>query len=83
LGKKCNLNDIFHGGTGHLAHVKRALLTEKLGGGLSPPPPPPGYYAPVSDRFNWNILFISLTNTFSFTHRNERALFLDEIVADE
>jgi hypothetical protein len=26
LGKKCNLNDIFHGGKGHFAPGKRALL---------------------------------------------------------
>jgi hypothetical protein len=36
LGKKCNLNDIFHGGKGHFAAGERALL--KTWGGLVPTP---------------------------------------------
>jgi hypothetical protein len=80
IGQKMQSKRNFHGGTGHLAPVKRALLKSWEGGC---PPPAPGYYAPVSDRFNWNILFLSLTNTFSLTHRNQRALFMDDIVADE
>jgi hypothetical protein len=40
LGKKCNLNDIFHGGKGHFAPGKRALLKNW---GVWPP----GSYAPA------------------------------------
>jgi hypothetical protein len=39
LGKKCNLNDIFHGGEGHFAPGKSALL-KSWGGGHVPPMPP-------------------------------------------
>jgi hypothetical protein len=39
LGKKCNLNDIFHARKGHFAPEKRAL--GKTWGCLAPPAPPP------------------------------------------
>jgi hypothetical protein len=43
LGKKCNLNDIFHARKGHFAPGKRAF--GKTWGAC--PPPPPGSYAPA------------------------------------
>ena len=43
LGKKCNLNDIFHARKGHFAPGKRAL--GKTWGAW--PPWPPGSYAPA------------------------------------
>ena len=39
LGKKCNLNDIFHARKGHFATGKRAL--GKTWGGGAPPVPTP------------------------------------------
>jgi hypothetical protein len=48
LGKKCNLNDIFHGGKGHFAPGKRALL-KTWGRGC-----PPGSYAP---EWKFNLSF--------------------------
>ena len=42
LGKKCNVNDIFHTRKGHFAPGKRAL--GKTWGALAPPCPPPGSY---------------------------------------
>ena len=48
MGKKCNLNDIFHGGKGHFAPRERALL-KTWGGGC--PSWQPGSYAPEVGRF--------------------------------
>jgi hypothetical protein len=46
LGKKCNLNDIFHARKGHLAPGKRALW--KIWGAC-----PPGSYAPGQESISY------------------------------